>query len=191
MWLRAVTLALLLCAAGPILPVRADMRAGNAAFERGDYARAESVLREAHALEREASAIDPVYRGASAASLASLLHYSGRYAEAEALMRHALDERVRALGADGFGALVTRQLLADVLHSRGRYDEAERELTHALERARATLGGEDPLVLNLERNLADVLRSRSGATPCAVRKPRSASDGSTAVPLGSNPRRST
>ena len=131
---------------------------GEVYMARGDYARAESVLREAHALEREASAIDPVYRGASAASLASLLHYSGRYVEAEALMRHALDERVRALGEDGFGALVTRQLLADVLHSRGRYGEAERELARALERARATLGGEDPLALNLERNLADVLR---------------------------------
>jgi serine/threonine-protein kinase len=131
---------------------------GEVYIARGEYALAEPVLREAHALERDASAIDPAYRGASAASLAALLHYTGRYAEAESLMRRALAERIDALGEDGFWTLVTRQMLADVLHSRGRYDEACGELERALSDARATVGAGDPLAMNLERNLADVQR---------------------------------
>ena len=131
---------------------------GEVYIARGEYALAEPVLREAHALERDASAIDPAYRGASGASLAALMHYTGRYAEAEPLMRRALAERIAALGEDGFWALVTRQQLADVLHSRGRYDEASAELERALAGARATVGAGDPLVMNLERNLADLHR---------------------------------
>ena len=131
---------------------------GEVYIARGEYALAEPVLREAHALSRDASAIDPAYRGSSASSLASLLHYTGRYADAEPLMRLALQERLAALGEDGFWSLVTRQQLGDVLHSRGRYDEAIAELERALAGARRTLGVADPLALNIERNLADVYR---------------------------------
>jgi tetratricopeptide (TPR) repeat protein len=141
---------------------------GEVYIARGEYALAEPVLREAHALERDASAIDPAYRGASAASLGALLHYTGRYSEAEPLMRLALQQRTAALGGNGFWTLVTRQQLADVLHSRGRYDEAIAELDRALAGAHATIGAADPLALNIERNLADVHRDAGSGDQARV-----------------------
>jgi serine/threonine-protein kinase len=131
---------------------------GEVYMARGEYALAEPVLREAHALMHDTAPADPAYRGSSTSSLATLLHYTGRYAEAEVLFRQALRERVDAIGTDAYWTLVTRQLLADLLHSRGRYGEAIDELERALASARVTLGDADPLSANLERNLADLYR---------------------------------
>jgi tetratricopeptide (TPR) repeat protein len=131
---------------------------GGVYIARGDYTRAEPVLREANALYRSLQGVDPLRRGASFAALAELLHYTNRYDEAEALFREAIGQQTAAGGDAAFRTLMTRQLLADLLHSRGRYAEAIAELDRAIMAASDTRGETAPLIANLERSLADVYR---------------------------------
>ena len=131
---------------------------GEVYMARGEYARAEPVIREAHALYGALPDLAPEWRGASTASLATLLHFSGRYGEAEALFREALDARVEAIGETARWTLSTRQYFGDLLHSRGRYSEAIAQLTRARDGAIDTFGATDPLAPAIARNLADVLR---------------------------------
>jgi serine/threonine-protein kinase len=131
---------------------------GEVYMARGDYALAEPAIRDARALYRSLPDLAPQWRGAGTASLATLMHFSGRYAEAEALFREALDERVAAVGESARWTLSTRHYFGDLLHSRGRYGEADEQLSRAHEGARATLGAADPLTAAIARNLADVRR---------------------------------
>jgi len=131
---------------------------GEVYMARGEYALAEPPIREALALHASLPDLAPEWRGASKASLATLLHFSGRYAEAEELFRDALDERVAAIGENARWTLSTRHYYGDLLHSRGRYDEAGAQLARALDGARATVGDADPLTPAIARNLADVRR---------------------------------
>lgn len=131
---------------------------GEVYMARGDYAAAEPAIRQAHALYRALPDLAPQWRGASTASLATLMHFSGRYAEAESLFRAALDERVAAAGESARWTLSTRHYFGDLLHSRGRYREADEQLQRAYEGARATLGAGEPLTAAIARNLADVRR---------------------------------
>jgi len=131
---------------------------GEVYMARGDYARAEPAIRDAHALYRALPDLAPQWRGAGTASLATLMHFSGRYAEAEALFREALDERVAAVGESARWTLSTRHYFGDLLHSRGRYREADEQIGRAYEGARATLGASEPLTAAIARNLADVRR---------------------------------
>jgi serine/threonine-protein kinase len=131
---------------------------GEVYMARGEYALAEPVIREADALYRRLPELPPDRRGASTASLATLMHFSGRYAEAEALFREALDERLAAIGDAARWTIMTRHYFGDLLHSRGRYPDAATQLERALSNARATGGENDPLTAAIERTLGDVLR---------------------------------
>jgi tetratricopeptide (TPR) repeat protein/tRNA A-37 threonylcarbamoyl transferase component Bud32 len=131
---------------------------GEVYMARGDYARAEPLLREAHDVYAQLPVIDPQHRGAIDGSLATLMHYTGRYAESETLYRQALDQRIAAIGEHGYWTLVARQYFADLLHSRGRYAEAIGELERAVAGAYATIGEQAPLSAALQRNLAEVYR---------------------------------
>jgi serine/threonine-protein kinase len=131
---------------------------GEVYMARGEYALAEPPIREAHALYGALPDLAPEWRGASTASLATLMHFSGRYDEADALFRRALDERVAAIGESARWTLSTRHYFGDLLHSRGRYDEAIAQLASARDGARAGIGASDPLTAAIARNLADVLR---------------------------------
>jgi serine/threonine-protein kinase len=131
---------------------------GEVYIARGEYARAEPVLRDAHALYRDLPQLDPAHRGASTASLATLMHFSGRYAEAETLFREALEERIAAIGERAYWSLITREYLADLLHTRGRYAEARAEFERSLAGALATIGESDPLTATMQRYLGDVAR---------------------------------
>ena len=131
---------------------------GEVYMARGEYALAEPPIREAHALYRTLPDLAPEWRGASTASLATLMHFSGRYDEAELLFRRALDERVAAMGETARWTLSTRHYFGDLLHSRGRYDEAIVQLARAHDGAIAGVGATDPLTAAIARNLADALR---------------------------------
>jgi serine/threonine-protein kinase len=131
---------------------------GEVHMARGDYTRAEPLLREAHDIYAQLPIVDRQHRGASTGSLATLMHYTGRYAESEALYREALGQRIAAIGEDAYWTLVARQYFADLLHSRGRYTEAIAELEHALAGAVDTIGEQAPLTAALQRNLAEVYR---------------------------------
>ena len=131
---------------------------GEVYMARGDYERAEPVLREAHAVYAQLPVVDLQHRGSSTGSLATLMHYTGRYAESEALYREALGQRIAAIGENAYWTLVARQYFADLLHSRGRYAEAIAELERALAGAVDTIGEQAPLTAALQRNLAEVYR---------------------------------
>jgi serine/threonine-protein kinase len=131
---------------------------GDVYVARGEYARAEPVLREAHDLYRNLPALNTAHRGTTTSSLATLLHFSGRYAEAEPLFREALAERIDASGERAYWTLVTREYLADLLHTRGRYAEATLEFERSLDGALATIGADDPLTATIQRYVGDVYR---------------------------------
>ena len=137
---------------------------GEVYVARGDYVRAEPVLREAYALYRDLPDTHTGHRGESANGLGMLLHYTARYAEAETLLREAVAEQTAALGENAFRTLAVRLQLADVLHSRGLYAEARAELEPAVAGARMDLGEEASLTANLERYLADVYRDSGRET---------------------------
>lgn len=131
---------------------------GSIYMARGEYARAEPVLRDANDLYSTLPELDARHRGANATRLATLLHYTGRYAEAESMFRTALVQQTATLGARALPTLVTRQHLADLLHSRGRYADAIAQYGRALAGARMTLGESAGLTAALETGLADVYR---------------------------------
>ncbi|MGA9828249.1 MAG: serine/threonine-protein kinase [Rhodanobacteraceae bacterium] len=131
---------------------------GEIYMARGEYARAEPVLRNANDLYAAAPDLDARHRGANSTRLATLLHYTGRYAEAEPMFRRALKQQIATVGENAVQTLVTRQHLADLLYSRGRYADAIAQYEHTLAAARTTLGEEAALTAGVETGLADVYR---------------------------------
>lgn len=131
---------------------------GEVHVARGDYIRAEPLLREAYAIRRGLPSPDPNYRGASAAALGMLLHYQGHYAEAGQLFRAALEQRLRAIGAHQYPTLITRQQFADLLHTRGLYAEASSQLREILAAVPHTPDVPEAFALDTSRMLADVHR---------------------------------
>jgi serine/threonine-protein kinase len=101
---------------------------GRALIMRGDLAAAESLLREAVAMEEALEGTGTMAYVARDFELADVLHAAGRYEEAEARLRTVLAWWTEQYGAD-YPITVRREgALAVVLRDAGRFSEAEQIL---------------------------------------------------------------
>ena len=129
------------------------------AFERGDFAAAVTLQREAVTLFEEAlgqEATSPIY---ARRKLAGTLRNMGRYEEAGAEYRALIERMEGWLGPDHTDVLLTRCDLAQVLFRQGEYANAEAELRAALPPQEAILGRSHPEMLMYRATLAEILRA--------------------------------
>jgi CHAT domain-containing protein/Tfp pilus assembly protein PilF len=136
----------------------------------GKYAEAETLLREALAVNEKVLGPGHPYTANAHSYLASILNARGRYAEAEPLYRKALAVNEKALGPGHPGTARCCNNLALSLRARGRYTEAEPLLRRALATLEAVQGPEHPATAtacnNLALNLHDQGRNREAGPLC-------------------------
>ncbi len=130
---------------------------------RGMYARSETLLEEALAIERAHFGPD---EPAVAATLHLLATRSSRedLGRAEALHREALAIRRAALGPGHPLSIWSLRAVGRALRAQGLAREAAATLSEALALARANLGPDHPEVAEAMLNLADVLLDHTGDT---------------------------
>ena len=112
--------------------------------DRGQYAQAEPLLKQATEILRTALGEGHPDYAASLDGLAGLCCATGRYAEAEPLYRRALEVRRAALGEGHPDYAASLDGLAGLCCATGRYAEAEPLYRRALEVRRAALGEGHP-----------------------------------------------
>jgi tetratricopeptide (TPR) repeat protein len=123
----------------------------------GMLMRAERAERELLANRRKALGETHGETGRTMASLAMMLHFSGRDREAEPLLRESIVVRTKAYGRrDHSSPLESIHNLAIVLHDQGRLDEAEPLYREVVQSFRSALGVHAHLAININ-NLATVL----------------------------------
>ena len=124
----------------------------------GDYAPAETLLREALAMRRRLFGDQDLRTAESLDNLAHVLYQGGGdAAEAGRLYREALAIRRRLLGDQHLLVAESRNNLALALQALGDTAGAERELTRAAAAYRQQLGDDDPDVAMVEANLGILL----------------------------------
>jgi tetratricopeptide (TPR) repeat protein len=129
----------------------------NVLYDKGDYAGAEALDREALTMQRKLLGNEHPDVARSLNNLATELLEEGDYTRAEALYREALAMKRKLLGNEH--PLVARSLtnLANVLRKKGDYAGAEALQREALAMNRKLLGNEHPAVAATLDNLAVVL----------------------------------
>ncbi|GMU66187.1 MAG: hypothetical protein AMXMBFR36_24610 [Acidobacteriota bacterium] len=139
--------------AGPLAEARV---LGNIALlhdDRGDYAAAAPIYREALALQQAAVGEEHLDVAVIINNLAAVVYRTGDYAEAERLFRRSLEIRRKLLGTDHPIVATTLGNTSFVLAAQGKFGEAEPLLLEALRIHRETLGPSDTLAISL-RNVA-------------------------------------
>jgi tetratricopeptide (TPR) repeat protein/CHAT domain-containing protein len=127
--------------------------AGEAAYQRGDYAEAEQHFAAALEIAEEFGADDP--RVATSLNNQAVLYQTqGRYADAEPLFRRALAIREKVLGPEHPHVATSLNNLALLYHHQSRYAEAEPLFKRALVIWEKALGPEHPDVATSLNNLA-------------------------------------
>ncbi len=132
-------------------------KAGEDAYQQGNYAEAEKQLLAARA-EAERFAPDDPRLGTSLNNLAELYRNQGKYAEAEPLYQRSLAIDEKALGPNHPGVATDLNNLAELYRTQGKYAEAEPLYQRALAIYEKALGPEHPNVATSLENYADLLR---------------------------------
>ena len=125
--------------------------------ERGDYASAESMYRDALARSRRAADADPRDSLSIVGNLGRVVQRQGRLDEAEALAREAYVGLAKLFGNDDDSTLDALNSLGVVLDKRGKSAEAEAALRQVFEKGRRADGADHPDTLSAGSNLANVL----------------------------------
>ena len=126
----------------------------------GRPAEAESLYREALAIQTEALGADNMILVHVLGSLADLLSAQGDHAEAEALRRRNLELHRTVLGPDHPSYAVSMSLLAAELEAQGRLDEAGRMASEALALHRRARGAQHVATAGTLHTLADIRRAQ-------------------------------
>ncbi len=126
-----------------------------------DYAAAESLYRQALAMERKSRGAEHREVAISLHNLAVVLDAQGNHAEAEAMHREALAMNRKLLGTEHRAVATTLNSLANTLDSQGRLEEAEALHREALAMRKSLLGPEHPEVAASLADLAGVLSGQS------------------------------
>jgi serine/threonine-protein kinase len=121
---------------------------------------AESLYREALAIEVEALGEDNMFLVHVLGSLAALRSEQGDHAEAEALRRRDLELHRTVLGPDHPGVAVSMSLLAAELAAQGRLEEAARLSSEALDLHRRVRGADHVNVAGTVEGLAEIRRQQ-------------------------------
>jgi len=153
---RAETLAASAESQGGILQERGDLL-----IELGRYEEAETLLRKALELDKEAFGFDHPAYSSSLHALAMALDRLGKHEEAEQLLREAVDRLGRVQGPDHVFLGASLHALAGALEHQGRYGEAEVLLRRSLEIHEKKLDIEHPDYAASLHLLALVLRHQA------------------------------
>ncbi|HXO25975.1 MAG TPA: tetratricopeptide repeat protein [Thermoanaerobaculia bacterium] len=130
---------------------------GSMLDNKGDYAGAEALHREALAMQRRLLGSEHPEVARSLNKLANVLDDKGNYTGAEALYREALAMRQKLMGKEHQDVAASLANLASVLTDEGDYIGAEALHREALAMQRKLLGNEHPNVATSLNNLANVL----------------------------------
>jgi CHAT domain-containing protein len=122
--------------------------------QKGRYAEAEPLYREALEIRRRLLGEDHPYTAQSYNNFAMNLDAHGKYAEAEPLYREALEIRRRLLGEDHPYTGQSYNNVAMNMKAQGKYAEAERLFRKALEIRRRVLGEDHPYTAQSYNNVA-------------------------------------
>ena len=128
--------------------------------EKGDYAAAEPLYRQALALHRKLLGDEHPHVATSLNNLAGLFKDKGDYAAGEPLLREALALRRKLLGDEHPEVATSLNNLASLLGDKGDYAAAEPLFREALALRRKLLGDEHPSVATSLNNLAVLLRGK-------------------------------
>jgi serine/threonine protein kinase len=130
-------------------------------YERlGLYSQAESLLRQAVALNRAAVGAEHPDTLAASAALGHCVEHEGHLPEAEKIDRESLQTSTRVLGVKHRTTLQTEANLASTLDSEGQLAEAERIYRETLALQQHNLGRDDPDTLQTMRGLGWTLTDR-------------------------------
>ena len=124
-WVGLLSLLLLAAASDPRSEAwQTHMAAGKKAYERGDYAEAETQIKAA---VKNAEGFEPEHPqlATSLNNLAEIYRTQGRYAEAAPLHKRALAIREKALGPEHPEVATSLNNLALLYGDQGRYTDAE------------------------------------------------------------------
>ncbi|MGD9683550.1 MAG: tetratricopeptide repeat protein [Candidatus Obscuribacterales bacterium] len=129
-------------------------QAGLEARQKGDYRKAEELLRTALDQTRDRPAADQLQ---SLNSLSVVLTELGRPAEAEPLLRRVLAIQERLLPADSLETARTLSNLSECLRQQGKLEEAEKLIRRSLPIVEKQLGSDDLAASVVLNNLSMIL----------------------------------
>ncbi|MCA9803717.1 MAG: tetratricopeptide repeat protein [Cyanobacteria bacterium HKST-UBA02] len=135
-------------------PWSQNHQAGLEARQRGDYRKAEELLRTALDQSRDRPAADQLQ---SLNSLSVVLTELGRPAEAEPLLRRVLVIQEQLLPADSLETARTLSNLSECLRQQGKLDEAEKLIRRSLPIVEKQLGSDDLAASVVLNNLSMIL----------------------------------
>jgi eukaryotic-like serine/threonine-protein kinase len=133
---------------------------GNVYEHLGLYPQADSLLRQAVALDRVTFGAENPDTLAATAVLGHCVEHEGRLPEAEKIDRESLRKSTRVLGAKHRTTLQTAANLASTLASEGQLAEAERIYREVLTLQQRSFGNDDPDTLQTMRGLGWTLTDR-------------------------------
>jgi len=126
----------------------------------GLYSQAESLLRQAVALDRVAVGAEHPDTLAASAALGHCVEHEGHLPEAEKIDRETLGTAARVLGANHRTTLQTEANLASTLDSEGQLAESDRIYRETLALQQRNFGSDDPDTLQTMRGLGWTLTDR-------------------------------
>jgi eukaryotic-like serine/threonine-protein kinase len=126
----------------------------------GLYSQAESLLRQAVALDRVAVGGERADTLAASAALGHCVEHEGHFPEAEKIDREALQTSTRVLGVNHRTTLQTKANLASTLDSEGQLAESERIYRETLALQQRNFRSDDPDTLQTMRGLGWTLTDR-------------------------------
>jgi len=145
--------------AGITEPTTRLMRALGRLFQgKGEFARAEPLMRRALAINEASFGADHPNVARDLNNLAVLLQATNRLGEAEPLMRRALGIEEASVGNDHPDVATALNNLAQLLRATNRLAEAEPMMRRALAIDEASVGGDHPEVAIRLNNLAQLLQ---------------------------------
>ncbi|MEK7487333.1 MAG: tetratricopeptide repeat protein, partial [Planctomycetota bacterium] len=127
---------------------------------KGDYESAESLIRRALEMRKNAFGKDHPDVAQSLNSLANLLLAKGDYEGAEPLYRRTLEIYEKVFGKDHPDLAGSLNSLANLLFAKGDYERAEPLYRRSLEIYEKVFGKEHPDVVGTLNNLANLLRAK-------------------------------
>lgn len=133
---------------------------GKLYFDIGNYARAETHLRQALEIRTKVLGEQKPDTATSLNNLAELYRSIGEYEKARPLCQRALEIRQKILGEQDPDTAQSLNNLARLYEAIGEYDEAERLYLHALEIFKTVLGEDDPDTAQCRNNLGALYLER-------------------------------
>lgn len=151
----------------PAVRAAIHLTIGDAYRSLGEYAAAETQLRQGNELCEQVYGPDHEETGIAAGNLGMLYWENNNYPAAEPLYRRELEIARRVHGPDDVKVGVALDHLGQLLMAMGRLDESEPLMRDGMRILRAALGEDDPKVATIYNNLARVLAHR-GRVPEAL-----------------------